>query len=76
MQTIRTTISLPETLHTFLVSEAEQEGKTLSELVTNKIMAKEVKKRKKALAEFRNLGKKINLKGVDYKELVEYGRKY
>jgi predicted transcriptional regulator len=76
MQTIRTTISIPKKLHEQLSQEAETCDTTLSQIIVQKIMSKEIEKRTKALAEIRKLAKKANTKGIKYKELIEDGRRY
>jgi len=82
MQMIRTTINMPKEVHKSLKREAMDKEVSLNELLMEKIKKeldtkkKMIAKRKKALREIRRLTKGINFKGINYKELIEDGRRY
>lgn len=79
MQTIRTTITLPKDTHENLKTLAFLSGQSLNSLILSKLEVdkeKEIKKRKKAFNSILRLRKKINTKGINYRELIENGRRY
>ena len=82
MQMIRTTITLEKDVHKRLKREALEKDLSLNDLLRNRVLSsleedkKTIAKRKKALKRIRELTKDIDFSGLDYKELVNYGRKY
>jgi hypothetical protein len=79
---IRTTITLEKDVHKRLKREALEKDLSLNDLLRNRVLSsleedkKTIAKRKKALKRIRELTKDIDFSGLDYKELVNYGRKY
>jgi len=85
MLTRRTNVLFSEDEHATLVRLSKKHEKTMGELVrqavrkTYKVEDKdkeEIAKRKKALKEIRRLAKCFDTKGINYKGLIEDGRKY
>ena len=79
MQTIRTTITLPKDLHRKLKREAIEKDKTLNDILVDKVTTNtgdDVRKRRNAFEEIVKLRKHIDTKGINYRELIEDGRKY
>ncbi|MBI2103623.1 hypothetical protein HYT59_01320 [Candidatus Woesebacteria bacterium] len=82
MQTIRTTITLRKDIYKSLKNEALDKDKSLNELLNDKISTSlnvgkaEIAKRKKALKRIKEIAREIDFSGMDFKELVNYGRKY
>ena len=79
--TRRTNVLFDETDYATLLMYSQERGKTIGELVRNAV--KKTYKVKKTLNSnekaFRMIGKAIkglNFSGVDYKDLINYGRKY
>jgi len=76
MQTIRTTITLDKDLYEDLKLEAVKKRLSLNRVMVDKIRSKKSNKNKKVMLEMRRLAKGINTKGIDYKALINEGRKY
>ena len=76
MQMIRTTITMPKPVHQKLKKEALEEGRSLNDLLVERILKIDYDKAKKALEEIRKLRKNVNTKGINYRQLIDYGRKY
>lgn len=77
--TRRTNILLEEVDYRMLKNISMKNNKTIGELIRNAIIEKyKVHKPSQAqiLKDLRNLGKKANTKGINYRELIDYGRKY
>ena len=79
---VRTTINMPKEIHKTLKREAMEKDVSLNEILMEKIKkdldVKEdiIARRKKALREIRRLTKGVNFKGINYRELIEDGRRY
>jgi len=81
MYNIRTNVLINQEMQATLEYLAKAKKKTRAEIIRQLIVAakpkgKEVNTKVEALANIRRLRKNINTKGVDYKKLVEDGRKY
>jgi len=81
MLTRRTNVLLNETDYETLLALSKREGKTMGELIRHAVRKtykthRREKTNAQILAEIDKLAKKVNTKGINYKELVEYGRKY
>lgn len=82
MLTQRTNVLFSELDYKMLKELSKKHKKSVGELIRHAIATtyKESKPKKKSTAqllkEIRTLGKKANTKGINYRELVEYGRKY
>jgi len=80
--TRRTNVLLSESDYLTMKSISFKKGKTMGELIRQAILAKYIKKggyNKKRLGVFEELEKitkGMNFSGIDYKALVEDGRKY
>lgn len=75
MLTIRTTISLPVHIHKKLRKDALEEGKSLNELLLQKILEKETVNLQESFKRVKKLTKGVKIKASEYKEFVNYGRK-
>jgi len=80
MLTKRTNLLLTETDYALLSHLAEKEKKSMGELIRRAIRAfydyQAVNSRRQILKEIENLSTQAKTKGIDYKKLVENGRKY
>lgn len=81
MLTRRTNVLLSEIDYLTLSRLAADKGKTMGELIRQAIeKTYKISKKKdsvaRALNRINQLGKKVNTKNIDYKELINYGRKY
>ena len=80
MLTKRTNVLLDETDYSMLVALANSQERTMGDLIrkaiqkTYKTKTKNV--RREAFGELRTLAKGIDMSGVNYKDLVDDGRKY
>jgi len=76
--TQRTNVLLEEVDYKMLKNLSMKNNKTIGELIRHAI-TKTYKKNKPSRAQlfkkFKDLGKNFNAKGINIKELVEYGRK-
>jgi len=77
--TQRTNVLLNEADYHMLKELSKKNNQTIGELIRHAIV-KTFKPKKTSqaqlLKQLRQLGKSANTKGINYKELVEYGRKY
>lgn len=74
----RTNVLFSETDYKMLKELSKQNSKTIGELVRQAVAAKYKKikpSRAQLFKKFKELGKHINTKGINIKELVEHGRK-
>ena len=78
MKQVRMTLRLPESLHEDLKFEAEKQGKSLNELIVNKIKKQKVAYRTKIMRDIDNITKDMDTKftSKEILELVRDGRKY
>lgn len=79
MLTQRTNVLLSEPDYKMLKELSKKHNKSVGELIRQaviKIYKPKKKSNAQLLKEIRTLGKKANTKGINYRELVEYGRKY
>ncbi len=76
MQMIRTTITMPKHIHNDLKRQALEKDKSLNELLLERILKIDYEKAKKSFQVIKRLRKNINTKGINYRELIDYGRKY
>jgi hypothetical protein len=81
--TYRTNVLLTEQEHKLVSSIAEKRNTSISQVIRNAIStfyseeySYEAEKRKKILDILRDSAKGIDTKGINYKELVEEGRRY
>lgn len=81
MLTKRTNVLLTEEDYTMISILAKNSGKTMGELIRH-ALKKTYKKRRgltaneKAFKEIAKITKGLDFSGIDYKELINYGRKY
>lgn len=82
MLTKRTNVLLSDTDYAMLSMLSSQESKTMGELIryavqkTYKTTKKALTANEEAFREVKKLTKGMNFTGIDYKSLVNYGRKY
>lgn len=82
--TYRTNLLLSEEEHQTVAQVAKQKGQSISQVVRHAIQKTYAKSKKdnglsqrmQVLKRLRELGAQVNTKGINYKELVEEGRKY
>lgn len=77
--TQRTNVLLNETDYRMLKELSRKNNQTIGELIRHAV-TKTYKAHKPSqaqiLKDLRALGKKANTKGINYRELIDYGRKY
>lgn len=81
MLTRRTNILLSESDHSLLSWMAMRQGRTMGELIreaVNQVYRKQkrLQARSLVLRQIDELAKRVNTKGVSYKQLVDDGRRY
>jgi hypothetical protein len=82
MLTYRTNVLLDKDDHSTLSYLASKENKTISQLIRHAIKITysddfdPLKKRKKLLSDLKKLGRQVNTKNINYKELAHHGHKY
>jgi DNA-binding protein H-NS len=76
IQTVRTTLTMPIYIHKKLKKEALEKHVSFSNLLVQKILAKDENSIEQTLAEIRKISKRANTKNINYKELINHGRKY
>lgn len=78
MQIVRTTITLPKDLYEEIRTEAFEQRKSFNKAMLERLEKKVVKKKanRQIMAEMKRLAKGVDTKGIDYKALINEGRKY
>ncbi len=81
--TYRTNVLLTEQEHRLVVAIAESKKISINQVIRDAIAALqgkgysyEAERRKKALSILRDSAKKIDTKGINYRDLIEEGRRY
>jgi uncharacterized protein YbgA (DUF1722 family) len=81
MFTVRTNVLLTEEDHLSLRSLAREKDKTIGELIREAIRKTygslaTANRRKELMSQIRQLAKRANTKNIDYRVMIEEGRKY
>jgi hypothetical protein len=80
MLTRRTNLLLTEEEYSQLAMLSKETGESMGKLI-RKALKKQYKfktssSRKTVMKEIEKLGKKVNTKGINYRELINYGRRF